>query len=219
MSNVVSTRVLVAALAGALYVPLAVAAPPTLPDSVGQGWQVIVRILDANGDGVVAREELEAFPLMSLVNLRQSYRAMDGDNDQRLNLEEYLAYHGREQGLLLERFNHADADGSGGLSAAELQKAQGHLFDRMRREFAAMDADRNGEITWEERLQFLNSRPGGPALATTGPAAAPPPGAVSGGETPVVTTPGDQPAQTVPSDGPAGGAATTPGEDQGVTNK
>lgn len=49
------------------------------------------------------------------------------------------------------KFKKADADGSGGLSKAELEKTSAKQFSAIKKKFDAMDANKDGQITLAER--------------------------------------------------------------------
>ena len=52
------------------------------------------------------------------------------------------------------RFNKADTNNDGGLSRAELKKSKG--FDSIEQNFAAMDANKDGKVTLDERSDYFH---------------------------------------------------------------
>jgi hypothetical protein len=51
-------------------------------------------------------------------------------------------------------FKKADTDGSGGLSKAELEKTDAKAFPAIKKNFDAMDANKDGQVTMAERDAF-----------------------------------------------------------------
>ncbi len=51
-------------------------------------------------------------------------------------------------------FKKADADGSGGLTKAELEKTDAKQFPAIKKNFDAMDANKDGQVTPAERDAF-----------------------------------------------------------------
>ena len=55
-------------------------------------------------------------------------------------------------------FNRADADGSGGLSKAELEKTDTKQFSAIKKNFDSMDANKDVQVTVAERYAFAEAK-------------------------------------------------------------
>lgn len=99
---------------------------------------------DADQNGVVTREEAKAHP-----RLAGSFDAIDANKDGQLDKDELARHHEAHRADMkakaVEKWQAADADGSGSLSRAEASAAPwaAERFDQL-------DADGNGELTREE---------------------------------------------------------------------
>lgn len=58
----------------------------------------------------------------------------------------------------IDNFKKADLDYSGGLSKAELDKTSTGAFRTIKKDFNAMDADKNGQITPKEYANFVQTK-------------------------------------------------------------
>lgn len=102
--------------------------------------------LDADGDGVVSREEAAARP-----KLAGRFDAIDGDGDGVLSREELQAHRRSHAGMQdrKQRWAQADADGDGRISRAEAEANLPKLAQR----FDRMDRDGDGYLTREDRAR------------------------------------------------------------------
>jgi Ca2+-binding EF-hand superfamily protein len=57
-----------------------------------------------------------------------------------------------------EIFKTVDTDNSGGVSKAELDKADPNLLKRIRKNFDDMDANKDGEVTLSERDAYVEKQ-------------------------------------------------------------
>lgn len=57
-------------------------------------------------------------------------------------------------------FKKADTDGDGGLSKAELDKSGAKAFPNVKKNFDAMDTNKDGKVTIAERDAFVNAQKG-----------------------------------------------------------
>ncbi len=137
------------------------AAGPECPphESAGCGGPgEMFRMADTDGDGAVTRAEFDA---MTRAHIEQLFDQVDANHDGTVTREEADAGHanvmavmhgqmhghaqGRMAGAMAERWKQADKDHNGTLSAEEaetLPMLAGH--------FAAMDTDKNGQLTRAE---------------------------------------------------------------------
>lgn len=98
---------------------------------------------DTNGDGQLTKDELERMP-------EALFTKLDKDNSGGLSLEEMPKFHGHRGRHGGHMFRHADQNGDGKLTLAEMTAAA-------ERHFAKLDADSDGVVTQEE----LKERHGG----------------------------------------------------------
>lgn len=132
---------LVAALAFASSAALALAA-----DGPGHGprGQMHERIkqADANGDGMLSKEEAKALPRISA-----HFDEIDTNRDGQITMEELRAFHKAQmQQRHAEHWKKIDTDGDGRISRIEAQQNAPRLFER----FDQIDANGDGYITPDE---------------------------------------------------------------------
>jgi Ca2+-binding EF-hand superfamily protein len=101
--------------------------------------------VDANGDGIVTREEAQTHPRLSA-----DFDAADTNKDGQLDATEMKAHRERMKVEMRaegeERWKKADIDGDGSLSLAEAQASMPRLAEN----FDKVDADRNGLVSRDE---------------------------------------------------------------------
>ena len=106
--------------------------------------------VDANGDGIVTREEAQVYP-----RLATHFDAADVNRDGRLEGAELEA--GRESArreardAIRERWAAADKDHDGAISQAEANESMPGLAKR----FADFDANGDGKVTRDEVHSFM----------------------------------------------------------------
>lgn len=133
----------IAALGGAAG--LALAADGARPAHGGPGGMVFQA--DANGDGVVTRQEFDA-------NRTTTFARLDSNNDGALTREEMRAGrsnrgargHGRHHGGGMHSLANADANSDGNITREEFLARPTQMFDRL-------DANHDGVIQASERPQ------------------------------------------------------------------
>ena len=117
--------------------------------------------MDANGDGVVAREEMQAQRQARMVERRsQMFERMDADSDGSITRAEYDAAHAQRMEQRAERGEAGERRGGRGHRGAHRmgmrldRDGQGVNIEQARQrateQFARMDADGDGFVTGAE---------------------------------------------------------------------
>ena len=105
--------------------------------------------VDANGDGIVTREEAQVYP-----RLLTHFDAADSNRDGRLEgaeLEAGRATARREaRAAIRQRWTAADKDGDGAISQAEANES----MPRLAKSFGEFDANSDGKISRDEIHNF-----------------------------------------------------------------
>jgi len=129
-------------LAGAATATLASDAPPQSP---GQGAAARFKQADANGDGMLSRDEAKSLPMVS-----RHFDEIDANHDGQVTADELRAWHARareqRKDVATARFKKIDADADGKISRAEAQANAPKLAAR----FDQIDANQDGYITPDE---------------------------------------------------------------------
>jgi hypothetical protein len=101
--------------------------------------------LDADGDGVITREEAKSQP-----RLVEKFDTVDANKDGQLDKDELSAqreaFHSEMKVRGEERWKAADTNGDGALDLAEAQTGMPRLAEK----FSSVDADNDGKVTREE---------------------------------------------------------------------
>lgn len=111
------------------------------------GFERLLKAADANGDGVLTRDEALAFAA-------QRFDRLDADHDGRLTADEVRASFRQKRA---ERWKKLDTDGDGRISKAEAQANAPRLAAR----FDKLDANGDGFLTPEELRAGFRHRHGG----------------------------------------------------------
>jgi Ca2+-binding EF-hand superfamily protein len=121
----------------------------TQGDHARHGMAERLRAADANGDGMLSREEAAALP-----RLAKHFDAIDTNHDGQITREELRAF---GQKMRAEHWKKLDTDGDGRISKAEAQANAPRLF----RHFDRLDANGDGFLAPEElKAAFARHRHG-----------------------------------------------------------
>lgn len=105
--------------------------------------------VDANGDGIVTREEARTYPRLSA-----DFDAADTNKDGQLDAAEMSAHRERMRTEMRakadERWKAADADGDGAITRAEAEASMPHMAQR----FETFDANGDGKVSRDEMHNF-----------------------------------------------------------------
>ncbi|WP_329203263.1 MULTISPECIES: EF-hand domain-containing protein [unclassified Streptomyces] len=142
----------------------------------------VFRTLDADGDGVISRQEYLARPDRAAAELGRSsndplvasaralhervFASMDANGDGQVTFDEYAAWAGAKtfddvcREALGSLFDLADADGDGALERTEfsrLREVLGNNADSAAMAFDALDTDGDGRIDRDEYLTAIRA--------------------------------------------------------------
>lgn len=139
-----------------------------------EAWLADFRRADLNDSGGLSKAELKKTASSQLLQIKNNFVAIDADHDGQVSADEYRRYLSKAQDDFAAKFKKADLNDSGGLSRRELEKLSGSEFGFIATNFDAMDADRDGQVSYAEFRDFQARMP---APAPAPAAASPVPGA------------------------------------------
>ena len=115
-------------------------------------WEIKFRKADTNYDGGLSRDEITKANQPEFAIISQNFDAMDKNRDGKVSIEERRAWGEANRGEAWEmKFRKADTNYDGGLSRDEITKANQPEFTVILQNFDAMDKNRDGRVTIEER--------------------------------------------------------------------
>lgn len=117
-------------------------------------WLTDFRKADLNDSGGLSKVELDKSKSTRLKPLRDNFAAIDADGDGHVTPAEYERFLGKAMADFEAKFRKADLNDSDGLSRKELEKVSGRDFDVIRKNFDAMDIDRDGQVSFAEYQKF-----------------------------------------------------------------
>lgn len=113
-------------------------------------WLADFRKADLNDSGGLSKVELDKTAAALLKPVKDNFTAIDADKDGQATPAEYEAYLSRTDDRFQAKFKQTDLNDSGGLSKTELGKTGATELDVLRKNFDAIDADRDGHATLAE---------------------------------------------------------------------
>jgi outer membrane lipoprotein SlyB len=114
----------------------------------------------------LSKAELDKTKSTQLQPIKDNFSAIDVDHDGHATIEEYQKFLAKSSDAFSARFKKADINDSNGLSRKELEKVSGKEFDSIRKNFDAMDADKDGQVSLTEYKKFKASAPSEAAAKT-----------------------------------------------------
>ncbi len=109
----------------------------------GMGPRMSFEELDANGDGQITKDEMQA-------QAQARFKAVDTDGNGTISLDEMQAQaRQRADARAAQMFKQMDENGDGALSPDEMKGPRG-TDDMMDRMFSRADADNNGSLSKQE---------------------------------------------------------------------
>jgi outer membrane lipoprotein SlyB len=129
----------------------ALASPAFAADPV---WLADFTKADLNDSGGLSRVELDKTKSTQLKPVKDNFAGIDTDKDGHATRAEYEAYLARADDRFQAKFKQADLNDSGGLSKTELGKTSATELDVLRKNFDAIDTDRDGHATLAENQAY-----------------------------------------------------------------
>jgi Ca2+-binding EF-hand superfamily protein len=139
---------------------VAMAAHAADPNSAkAEAWAADFKAADSNRSGGLSRSELDKTGPQQFRDVKKNFDKLDANRDGHMTVAEYVAYKEKLRAAWEVSFRKADLNDSGGLSRTELNAAQTQIFPYIRKYFDAMDANKDGQVSIQERDSFVPPRP------------------------------------------------------------
>lgn len=120
-------------------------------------WSADFNRADLNDSGGLSKLELDKTKLSPLQPIRDNFKAIDQDRDGHVTQTEYAQFLNQTEEKIAERFRQADLNDSGGVSRKELDKVSATEARSIKKNFDAIDSDKDGQITVSEYLDYQNT--------------------------------------------------------------
>jgi hypothetical protein len=130
---------------------------PASPSPAERGWKAIRCLGDDDGNGKLTRDEVARIDPAPVRMVGRQFDAIDANHDGVITFEEFRDHTQGVRDKWEATFREADTDRSGGLSKAELAASKDGSFGQIKARFGEMDADKDGQVTLEERDRYLKS--------------------------------------------------------------
>ena len=142
-----------AALLSALGLACAATLAAAAPGAEGHDPMARLKAADANGDGMISRDEAKALP-----RIAKHFDEIDANHDGQVTADELRAFHQKMHQVRMAKgggwFKKLDTDGDGRISRAEAQAAP-----RLAARFDDIDANKDGFLTPDELKAARGHRP------------------------------------------------------------
>lgn len=124
-----------------------------------EAWAAAFKAADANRSGGLSQVELGNTKPQHFRDIKRDFARMDTNRDGQVTVAEYVDRKEKQRLAWEAAFKKADLNDSGGLSKPELDSAGEKSFPVVRRHFDAMDANKDGQVTMQERSTFIPPKP------------------------------------------------------------
>jgi Ca2+-binding EF-hand superfamily protein len=161
---------MIALLAFAALPTTVLAAPPASQAEAAKAFEARFTLADTDRSGGLTKNELAGAAAPGFPVILKNFEAMDANKDGQVTLAErngainaFLQKRQAEQAQAItkarkdleDRFAKADTNKDGALSKKEVDGAAAPGFPIMKKNFDAMDKDKNGKVSFVERENFL----------------------------------------------------------------
>ena len=138
----------------------AMAAQAADPNSTkAEAWAADFKAADVNRSGGLSQAELGVTKPQQFADIKKGFAKIDANRDGQVTVAEYVGYTEKQRQTWEAAFKKADLNDSGGLSKVELDAAGPKSFGGIRKHFDAMDANKDGQVTIQERSSFTPPKP------------------------------------------------------------
>jgi Ca2+-binding EF-hand superfamily protein len=131
----------------------------TAPSQAADHWKTLNCMMDKDKNAKLTKDEAMSFNPASARVLVKDFDQIDANKDGVVTYKEYTAFFDKIRSDWETLFKSADTDKSGGLSKAELDKTPPAQFPEIKRRFSDMDANKDGQVSIEERDLFVEEAP------------------------------------------------------------
>ncbi len=131
----------------------------TPPTQAADNWKTLSCMMDKDKNAKLTRDEALNFNPIPARVLAKDFDQIDANNDGVVTYKEYAAFFDKIRSDWESLFKSADTDKSGGLSKSELDKTPPGQFPEIKRRFSDMDANKDGQVSIEERDKFVEEAP------------------------------------------------------------
>lgn len=138
----------------------------SIASAATEPWLADFQKADLNDSGGLSKTELDKSKSTQLQNLKSNFSTIDQDRDGHATPDEYRHYLSKTSDSFAASFKKADLNDSGGLSKVELGKVSAKEFDSVKKNFDAIDADKDGQVTLAE-VQNYQALPAATSSART----------------------------------------------------
>lgn len=129
-------------------------------------WLKNFKLADLDYSGGLSRAELDKPAGAQFKSIARQFNKLDSNRDGQVTPKEYTEHLQRVRDAWLAAFKAADLNGSGGLSRAELDKTKPNQFRALKKNFDAMDANKDGQVSVDERDNYTPASTGATTTAT-----------------------------------------------------
>lgn len=129
-------------------------------------WATAFKAADVNRSGGLSQVELGNTKPQQFGDIKRHFDKLDANRDGQVTVAEYVGYKEKQRQTWEAAFKKADLNDSSGVSKLELDAAGDKSFPVIRKHFDAMDANKDGQVTIQERDGFTPPKPVASAAGT-----------------------------------------------------